>query len=116
MGLPLSSDSSTASSRDRSCTSRAMRYRYLARSAPGIGAHTDSKARRAAATARSTSRGPATATDASTSSVAGLTVFIEEPSTGSANEPSMNSPYDDRISTTARDSGAGAYSQTISRE
>ena len=36
IGLPLSSDSSTASSRARSWMIRAMRKRYLARSAPGI--------------------------------------------------------------------------------
>ena len=39
IGLPLSSVSSTASSRARSATIRAMRNRYLARSAPGIGPH-----------------------------------------------------------------------------
>src|SRR3981081_4090382 len=58
MGLPLSSDSRTASSRDRSWISRAMRYRYLARSAGAIFPQTSSCARRAAATARSTSPEP----------------------------------------------------------
>ena len=39
IGLPLSSVSSTASSRERSATIRAIRNRYFARSAPGIGPH-----------------------------------------------------------------------------
>ena len=37
MGLPPSSDSSTANSRERSASRRAMRKRYLARSRAGIG-------------------------------------------------------------------------------
>ena len=40
IGLPLSIDSSTASSRARSWMMRAIRYRYLARSAPRIGPQT----------------------------------------------------------------------------
>ena len=59
----------------------------------------------------STSAAPASATSASTSSVAGFTVLKAPPSTGSTNAPSMNSPYDERSWTTARDSGAGAYSK-----
>ena len=67
--------------------------------------------RRAACTARSTSSADASATSASTSSVAGETVLNEAPSAGSTNSPPMNRPYDDRMSTTERDSGAGAYSK-----
>ena len=33
-----------------------------------------------------------------------------DPSFDSMNSPSMNNPYDGRMETTARDSGAGAYS------
>src|SRR3954451_3355628 len=107
IGLRLSSDSSTASSRERSWTIRAIRNRYFARSAPGSPDHTGN-ARRAAATARSTSSGPASATSASTSSEAGLTVL--KVSLPGSKDPSMNSPYDGAMSTIARDSGAGAYS------
>src|SRR5690606_845107 len=111
IGLPLSSDSSTASSRDRSAMIRAIRNRYFARSRPGIGPQTCSYAARAALTARSTSPVPATATSASTSSVAGFTDFITPPSVGSTNAPLMNRPYAGRISAIVRDSGAGAYSK-----
>src|SRR5690349_16682834 len=86
---------------------RAMRNRYFARSEPGR-ADQLSKARRAAATARSTSSGPASATSDSTSSVAGLIVL--NVSLASPNSPSMNSPYDGASETIERDSGAGAYS------
>jgi hypothetical protein len=92
MGLPLSSDSSTASSRARSWTIRAIRNRYLARAAAGIGAQVCSYARRAAVTARSTSAGPASVTSASTSSVAGEMVLKLRPSRPGVNSPSMNSP------------------------
>src|SRR6185369_5165459 len=51
------------------------------------------------------------ATSASTSSVAGLTVLRLPPSAGSTKDPLMNRPYEDRISTMERDSGAGAYSK-----
>ena len=85
IGLPLSSDSSTASSRPRSWMIRAIRYRYLARSRPDIGPQTFLYALRAARTARSTSPGPASATSASTSSVAGLTDLKALPSVGSTN-------------------------------
>lgn len=91
---------------------RAIRYRYLARSRPDIGPQTFLYALRAARTARSTSPGPASATSASTSSVAGLTDLKAPPSVGSTNFPSMKRPYDGRRSTTDRDSGAGAYSKT----
>src|SRR5262245_39913453 len=112
IGLPLSIDSSTASSRDRSWIRRAMRKRYLARSLPGIVDHTRSYACRAAATARSTSSGPASTISANGSSVAGLTVLNRPLSdSGSTNSPPMNSPYDGRMSTIAVDSGAGAYSK-----
>jgi hypothetical protein len=70
---------------------RAIRNRYLARSAPGS-ADQVPKARRAAATARSTSSGPATEISASTSSVAGLTVLRTLPSLPLSNSPSMNRP------------------------
>ena len=55
IGLPLSRVSTTASSRARSAMPRAIRNRYLPRSEPDIGDQTLSYARRAAATARSTS-------------------------------------------------------------
>ncbi len=84
--------SRTASSRARSCRIRAIRNRYLARSAPGIGPQTRSKAARAARTARSTSGAVASATLERTSSVAGLRVSSEPPSTGSANSPSTKRP------------------------
>ncbi len=90
--------------------SRAIRYRYFARSRPGIGPQTLSYALRAARTARSTSSAPASATSASTSSEAGLIDLKLPPSVGSTNLPSMNSPYEGLRSTTERDSGAGAYS------
>ena len=65
---------------------RAMRNRYLPRSAPDIADHGPSKALRAALTASSTSDGPASATSASGSSSAGLIVFVASP------EPSRNLP------------------------
>src|SRR5215469_14701656 len=110
IGLPLSRLSSTANSRARSCSTRAIRYRYLARSRPGIGPQVDSYARRAAATAASTSAAPASATRASGSSVAGLIVAKVVPSAAGRNSPSTNSPYSASTLTTSRDSGAGAYS------
>jgi hypothetical protein len=70
---------------------RAIRYRYFARSAPGIVDQIDSYARRAARTARSTSSLLASATSASTSSVAGLTDLKLAPLPGTKS-PSMNSP------------------------
>ncbi len=90
IGLPLSMDSNTANSRDRSASSRAIRNRYLPRSAPDIRDH-GPKAFRAAATAASTSASDASLTSANTSSVAGLTVLkpLPRPSTKS---PPMNSP------------------------
>src|SRR5689334_20782878 len=89
---------------------RAIRKRYFARSLPGSLLHTREYARRAAFTARSTSASEASATSASTSSVAGLIVLNDfpEPST---NSPLMKRPYDDLMSTIERDSGAGAYSK-----
>src|SRR5690606_11303345 len=111
IGLPLSSDSSTASSRDRSAMIRAIRNRYFARSRPGIGPQTCSYAARAARTARSTSPAPASATSASTSSEAGFTDLLTPPTAGATKSPLMNSPYAGWRSTIARDSGAGAYSK-----
>ena len=92
IGLPLSRVSTTASSRERSATRRAMRNRYLPRSAGAIGPHTRVCARRAAATAAATSAGPPWATVDSRSSVAGLTVWRVRPSAASTNAPSTNSP------------------------
>jgi hypothetical protein len=86
---------------------RAIRKRYFARSEPGIVDHTVSKALRAARTARSTSSASASETSASTSSVAGLIVLKPAP-LPSTNSPSMNRPYDGRMSTIDVDSGAGA--------
>jgi hypothetical protein len=74
IGLPLSRVSRTANSRERSCRIRAIRKRYFPRSAPLIRDHTRVYAVRAAFTARSTSSVVASATSASTSSVAGLIV------------------------------------------
>ena len=90
--------------------SRAIRNRYLARSRPGIGPQTFSYAVRAARTARSTSSAPASAISASTSSEAGFTDLKLPPEAGSTNAPSTKSPYEGLMSTTERDSGAGAYS------
>ncbi len=90
IGLPLSSDSSTAISRARSWMIRAIRKRYFPRSAPVILDHTRVYARRAAFTAVSTSDWSASATSASTSSVAGLIVLNALP------EPSTNSPLTNR--------------------
>ncbi len=65
-----------------------MRNRYLPRSSGGSACHGPAAAR-AAATARSTSFGPAKATSASGSSVAGLIVGSREPSPGATNSPPM---------------------------
>ncbi len=92
---------------------RAIRYRYLPRSLGASFDHTRSYALRAAATARSTSSALASVTSASTSSVAGEIDLNADP-VPSTNSPPMNSPYDGLMSTTARDSGAGAYSNMIS--
>src|SRR5579859_446872 len=113
IGLPLSIDSSTANSRERSWRILAIRYRYLARSEPGIGPQTRSYASRAAATARSTSAGPAMATLASGSSVAGLMVRNVWPFFAGSNSPFTKSPYSPAMDTISRDSGAGAYSQPL---
>ena len=72
MGLPPSSDSSTANSRLRSWRMRAMRNRYLARSRPGSVDQSRLKARRATATALLTSSTLARAISAMGSSVAGI--------------------------------------------
>src|SRR5665647_2805430 len=65
---------------------------------------------RAALTALSMSVSLASVTSASTSSEDGLMVLNLDPSFDSMNSPPMNSPYDGRMETAARDSGAGAYS------
>ncbi len=70
---------------------RAMRNRYLARSAPGS-ADQAVNARRAARTAASTSSRPACATSASTSSLEGERDLKTLPSAASRNSPSTNSP------------------------
>ncbi len=87
IGLPLSRVSSTAISRARSWMIRAIRKRYLPRSAPLIRDHTRVWARRAAFTAASTSEASASATSPSTSSVAGEIVANGVP------EPEVNSPF-----------------------
>src|ERR1035437_2598988 len=110
IGLPLSRVSRTANSRARSARMRAIRKRYLPRSAPGKRPHGPSKAVRAARTANSTSATPASLTSARTSSEDGLMVLKLDPSVDSTNSPPMNSPYDGRMVTTVRDSSAGAYS------
>src|ERR1700689_2549060 len=87
-----------------------MRNRYLPLAAGGRPDQMSCCALRAAATARSTSAGPASVTSASTSSVAGEMVLNARPATPEVNSPPMKRPYDSRSETTARDSGAGAYS------
>ncbi len=72
-GLPPSIVSTTASSRERSWISRAIRNRYLARSSSSSAAHFG-YAERAASTAAITSSGPPSATSAIGCSVAGLIV------------------------------------------
>ena len=67
-----------------------MRKRYLPRSAPLSRPHSPSKARRAAATALSTSLGPAWLTSASTDSSAGLSVA--KVALGRVKAPSMKKP------------------------
>ncbi len=69
-GLPLSSVSTTASSRARSWIRRAMRNRYFARSRPGRAAQAGWAARAASIAARR-SAGPAQAIWAIASPVAG---------------------------------------------
>src|SRR5438132_4334354 len=81
----------------------------MARSRPGRTRHERSHARRAACTARSTSSGPASATSASFSSVAGLIVAKYRPDFGSTNSPPTNRPYRGLIATMSLASGAGAY-------
>ncbi len=90
-----------------------MRYRYFARSRPAMGPQVDSNARRAAATARSTSWVSAIAIRESGSSVAGSSVTNVCPPWGATSLPSMNRSYRSAMLTTSRDSGAGAYSQGI---
>src|SRR4051794_6082058 len=87
---------------------RAIRKRYFARSEPDSAAH-GLNASRAAATAASTSSGPAWATSASGSSSAGEIVVNHSPDRGSTHSPPTNRPYRSRSVTTLRDSGAGAY-------
>ncbi len=69
---------------------------------------------RAASTARSTSASVAQATSARGSSVAGLMVLCCSPPCDCAHSPLMNRPYEGRMSTMSRDSGAGAYSNMAS--
>ena len=72
-GLPPSIVSTTASSRERSWISRAIRNRYLPRSSGWRAAHFGNAAR-ALSIAAITSSEPAYATSASGSSLAGLIV------------------------------------------
>ena len=65
-----------------------MRNRYLPRSSGGSACQPGAAAR-AASTARATSFGPANATSASGSSVAGLIVGSRVPSPGATNSPPM---------------------------
>ena len=90
-----------------------MRYRYLARSRPGSRPQLVSNAFRAAATARLTSASPAWATRARGSSEAGLSVVKDSPVAGGTNSPSTNRLYSGWMVTISRDSGAGAYSQSV---
>ncbi len=90
--LPQLSDSSVANS-SAFCSIRSASLNISRpRSAASIALHgPDSTARRAALTALSTSAGPAAATLASASPVAGLCVSNVPPSTGSAQSLSMKS-------------------------
>src|SRR6266480_2454467 len=92
---------------------RAIRYRYLARSRPGSRPQLVSNAFRADATALSTSASPAWATLARGSSEAGLSVVKCSPLAGGTNCPSTNRLYSRWMVTISRDSGAGAYSQSV---
>ena len=71
---------------------RAIRNRYLARSAGRSADQPSSNAARAAVTAGSTSSAPACATSASGSSVAGEMVVNRSPERGSTSSPPMNRP------------------------
>ena len=88
-----------------------MRYRYFPRSLPDIFDQVVVYALRAAFTAASTSALPARATWLRTSSVAGL--IVGKCLLPATNFPPMKWPYFGFIETTARDSGAGAYSKLI---
>jgi hypothetical protein len=74
IGLPPFSDSSTANSRERSCSSRAIRNRYFARSEPASADQPFENAVAAAPTAVCTSCSVAWPTSASGSSLAGSIV------------------------------------------
>src|SRR6478672_11568779 len=110
IGLPPSSDSATASSRDFSCTSRAIRYRCLPRSAAGSRDH-GPYASRAAATAAATSAFVPSVISAIGSSVAGFSVGTRAPPFDRRQAPPMNRSYF-AFSAGRTDSGAGAYSNT----
>jgi hypothetical protein len=90
--LPPSRLSSTASSRERSCSNRAIRKRYFARSDAGSFDQPSSNAERAALTATSTSFSLACATSASFSSVDGETDGNHSPDLGFTNLPPMKRP------------------------
>ena len=92
---------------------RAIRNRYLPRSFAGIFDQVFVYAARAAFTARSTSLSLAWLILLKTSSVAGLIVANLVFDFGSTHAPLMNNPYCGLIETTARDSGAGAYSKGL---
>ena len=91
-GLPLSIVSSRASSSARASSASATAKRSLPRLRASIPLHfPSSKARRAAATARSTSAASPSATCVSTSPVAGFTVSNVFPDAASTHSPPMNS-------------------------
>jgi hypothetical protein len=89
IGLPLSSVSTRPNASARESRSSAARVRIRPRCRGFIAAHgPDSKALRAAATARSRSAGEASATSAIVSPVAGLTVAKRFPDDDAAKAPS----------------------------
>lgn len=91
--LPLSTDSSSASSTACSSTSSARRHRTDPRASGDRSVHGPACAARAEATARSTSAGPAACTRASRAAVAGSLDSISAPGSASAYCPSIHRPF-----------------------
>src|SRR5947209_20400410 len=113
IGLPLSSDSNTASRRECFWIWRAMAYMYRARTCPGVLPHV-SKALRAAATAASTSLLLAAATWVSGFAVDGLMLSIYLPLADLTHSLLINRPKGwcslIQASPGVAASGAGPYS------
>src|SRR5579884_3750117 len=92
IALPLSRDSSSVSAARCSSISSAIRQSKRARSGGETRPHGPSNADRAALTARSTSTGPASATEIHGSPVLGSIDSNVAPSLADAQPPSMNNP------------------------